>query len=243
MREQKIKFLLFLAIVFLVTTACFAQKNKVDSLQKIVSGTTNDSIIVDALIDLGKELLNDSLELAIKYLYDAKELSEKINYKKGLANSFKGIGNTFYVKGGYGEAVSNWESALEIFESIKDTISIIKTEGNLGLVYFDKGADDKALEYYFKALKIGEELNDSTQIFVMSNNIGAVYFYKKATQDKALYYYLRVIRSVFMDKNEQPIEKIVLNPSTKMGMIICGAGIVLVGLLSWVYDYITTLTM
>lgn len=59
----------------------------------------------------------------------------------------------------------------------------------------------------------------------------------------SLYYYLRVIRSVFMDKNEYPIKKIVLNPSTKLGMIICGTGIVLVGLLSWVYDYITTLTM
>ena len=59
----------------------------------------------------------------------------------------------------------------------------------------------------------------------------------------SLYYYLRVIRAVFMDKNEQPIEKININPSAKLGMIICGAGIVLVGLLSWVYDYITNLTM
>ena len=59
----------------------------------------------------------------------------------------------------------------------------------------------------------------------------------------SLYYYLRVIRSVFMDKNEQPIDKIYLSPSNKLGMIICGAGIVLVGLLSWVYDYITTLIM
>ncbi len=58
----------------------------------------------------------------------------------------------------------------------------------------------------------------------------------------SLYYYLRVIRAVFMDKNEQPIEKIILNPSVKLGMIICGAGIVLVGLLSWIYDYITALT-
>ena len=58
----------------------------------------------------------------------------------------------------------------------------------------------------------------------------------------SLYYYLRVIRAVFMDKNEQPIEKIILNPSTKLGMIICGAGIVLVGLLSWIFDYITALT-
>ncbi|MBC7889156.1 MAG: NADH-quinone oxidoreductase subunit N [Ferruginibacter sp.] len=59
----------------------------------------------------------------------------------------------------------------------------------------------------------------------------------------SLFYYLRVIRAVFMDKNEQPIEKINMHPSTKLGMIICGAGIVLVGLLSWVYDYIVNLSM
>ena len=58
----------------------------------------------------------------------------------------------------------------------------------------------------------------------------------------SLYYYLRVIRSVFMDKNEQPIEKINMQPATKFGMIICAAAIVLVGLLSWVYDYIVNLT-
>lgn len=54
----------------------------------------------------------------------------------------------------------------------------------------------------------------------------------------SLYYYLRVIRAIFMDKNENPIEKIKLSMSVKLGMIICGAGIVLVGLLSWIYDYI-----
>ena len=59
----------------------------------------------------------------------------------------------------------------------------------------------------------------------------------------SLYYYLRVIRAIFMDKNEQPIEKIILNPAAKLGMIICGAGILLVGLLSWIYDYITSLIM
>lgn len=58
----------------------------------------------------------------------------------------------------------------------------------------------------------------------------------------SLYYYLRVIRSVFMDKNEQPLDKVKIEPSAKLGLIICGAGIVLVGLLSWIYDYIQTLS-
>ena len=57
----------------------------------------------------------------------------------------------------------------------------------------------------------------------------------------SLYYYLRVIRSVFMEKNEYPIESIKIEPSAKLGLIICGAGIILVGLLSWIYDYIQSL--
>lgn len=58
----------------------------------------------------------------------------------------------------------------------------------------------------------------------------------------SLYYYLRVIRAAFMDKNETPVEKIKLSSSVKLGMIICAAGIVLVGLLSWIYNYINSLS-
>ncbi len=57
----------------------------------------------------------------------------------------------------------------------------------------------------------------------------------------SLYYYLRVVRAVFMEKNEQPIEKIKMETSVKFGLIICGAGIILIGLLSWIYDYIQSL--
>jgi NADH-quinone oxidoreductase subunit N len=56
----------------------------------------------------------------------------------------------------------------------------------------------------------------------------------------SLYYYLRVVRSVFMDKNETPVEKINIQPSVKLGLLICGAGIIAVGLMSWIYDYIVS---
>ncbi|MBL7742313.1 MAG: NADH-quinone oxidoreductase subunit N [Chitinophagaceae bacterium] len=58
----------------------------------------------------------------------------------------------------------------------------------------------------------------------------------------SLYYYLRIVRAMFMDKNEQPVEKIQPNPSVRLALIICGAGIVLTGMLSWVYDYIVKLS-
>ncbi|MFZ9387669.1 MAG: NADH-quinone oxidoreductase subunit N [Chitinophagaceae bacterium] len=57
----------------------------------------------------------------------------------------------------------------------------------------------------------------------------------------SLFYYLKVVRAMFMDPNETPIEKIRISGAVKLGMIICGTGIVLLGLLSWIYEYIQSL--
>ena len=57
----------------------------------------------------------------------------------------------------------------------------------------------------------------------------------------SLYYYLRIVRAMFMDKNENPVEAIKTGSTVKFGLILCAAGIVLVGLLSWIYDYIQSL--
>ncbi|HSU27193.1 MAG TPA: NADH-quinone oxidoreductase subunit N [Chitinophagaceae bacterium] len=58
----------------------------------------------------------------------------------------------------------------------------------------------------------------------------------------SLYYYLRVVRAMFMDKNETPIEKIKTDRVTSFALVISAIAIVSLGLLSWVYDYIVSLT-
>ncbi|MDD2792135.1 MAG: NADH-quinone oxidoreductase subunit N [Sediminibacterium sp.] len=57
----------------------------------------------------------------------------------------------------------------------------------------------------------------------------------------SLYYYLRVVRAMFMDKNETPVPAIQTGASAKLGLIICGIGIVLTGMMGWIYDYIQSL--
>ncbi|HMT74938.1 MAG TPA: NADH-quinone oxidoreductase subunit N [Chitinophagaceae bacterium] len=58
----------------------------------------------------------------------------------------------------------------------------------------------------------------------------------------SLYYYLKVVRAMFMDKNENPIERLHTSNSVRLGLIICSAGIVLAGLMSWIFDYIKSLS-
>jgi NADH-quinone oxidoreductase subunit N len=58
----------------------------------------------------------------------------------------------------------------------------------------------------------------------------------------SLYYYLKVVRAVFMDANENPIEKIIIPASPRLALFICVTGIILTGLMSYIYEYIFSLS-
>ncbi|HLG38355.1 MAG TPA: NADH-quinone oxidoreductase subunit N [Chitinophagaceae bacterium] len=57
----------------------------------------------------------------------------------------------------------------------------------------------------------------------------------------SLYYYLRVVKAIFMDANENPIEKVNTSRSPRIAMLICVGGIIVTGLFSGAYDYIHSL--
>ena len=57
----------------------------------------------------------------------------------------------------------------------------------------------------------------------------------------SLYYYLRIIKAMFMDANETPIEKVEMTWAPKLSMAICVAGIVITGVVSAAYEYIYSL--
>jgi NADH-quinone oxidoreductase subunit N len=58
----------------------------------------------------------------------------------------------------------------------------------------------------------------------------------------SLYYYLRIVKAMFMEKNETPIEKLNIPAFPKFAMIICVAGIIVVGFVTGIYDYIYSLS-
>jgi NADH-quinone oxidoreductase subunit N len=58
----------------------------------------------------------------------------------------------------------------------------------------------------------------------------------------SFYYYLRIVKAIFMDANEQPIERVSIPAYSKLAMIICVTGIIVTGLAGYVYDYIHSLS-
>ncbi len=58
----------------------------------------------------------------------------------------------------------------------------------------------------------------------------------------SFYYYLRVVKAIFMDVNENPIETITVPVMPKLALYMCVAGIIGAGMISYVYDYIHALS-
>jgi len=58
----------------------------------------------------------------------------------------------------------------------------------------------------------------------------------------SLYYYLKVVKAMFMDANDQPIEKLSVNTLPKFAMIICMLGVISIGFIEPIYYYIYSLS-
>ncbi len=184
-------FILFLAMT--LASGLLADDGATDSLLGVISVAKEDTNKVNTLLNLSKSYFGSSPADAIKYGEQARELSEKLNFKNGLAYALKNIGIAYYLQGQYVGALENWNRSLKVFESLNDRVGVANMLSNIGAIYFNQADDVNALDHYLRSLKVSEETGDTLRITTALINIGAVYFNKKATHDKSLEYYLRAL--------------------------------------------------
>jgi len=184
LNSRKIKFFLFL---FFVSLYGIGQPNNQTQPGK------GDTALVNSLLQQSKDTLADDPALAISLAFQAKSISEKIDFPKGTANALKSIGLGYRRQGKNLDALENYNQSLKIFEQLKDNTSIANLYNNIGVVYYKQGDDARALENYLQSLKFSELAGDKFRILIALNNIGGIYYDKKATYDKALQYYLKAL--------------------------------------------------
>jgi class 3 adenylate cyclase len=203
--------LLFCFLVLFLSAKCFAQNAQIDSIKKILPGAKEDSFKVKSLLELSKEFYSISPGEVINYATEAKDLALKINYKKGVAYSYKNIGIAYYMQANYVESLENYDKALAIFDSLDDKVGVANILSNEASLYFNQADDEKALELNLKSLKIAEEINDTLRILTALQNIGAVYSNKPSTLNDALKYYLKALPMSESLKNNDAIGTITVN--------------------------------
>ena len=102
--------------LILFSLVSVAQDDRIDSLNTELQSAKVDTHRVNLMILLAEASLDKDLNLPLRYALDAKELSEKIKYTKGIANSYRYTGLVKYFKGDYYGALLDWQESAKFFD-------------------------------------------------------------------------------------------------------------------------------
>ena len=198
MNKPTLHILLVGILLFILNLpASNAQKqgqDKVDSmLVSLTSHTKEDTTKVNLLNDLAWEFQSIDPMAGIDYALQGKKIAEKLNFKKGIAKSFLGIGVCCYVKSDIEKALENFNKALKISEKINDKSTVATIYLNIGNIYFSKSDFAQTLKYYNKAYKTLEEINDKGRCASVYGNIGNLY-YVQGEYPKSLEYQFKSLQ-------------------------------------------------
>lgn len=167
---------IFLTLLFsLFFCLLNAQQAKIDSLFSEYSKTSIDTIKVNLLLKLYVEYSNFNAAKGIGSLRDALELSNRINYKKGICKSNTFLGDYYYDQISYSDALKHYLKASMAGEDEKMYNQLSNIYNKIGIIYSNQKKNDLSLKYFLKVAKLAEIQNKPKRIAIAYNNIGIAY--------------------------------------------------------------------
>jgi signal transduction histidine kinase/TPR repeat protein len=160
-----------------VMYAAHAQNTSVidDLLAKLNQNTKQDTAKVNVLLQLGQAYYRKDQQRMLECALQAKQLSEKLNYKKGLGGAYRFEAINEFLLGNFSKAEDYCLKALSLNKEVENNLGIAASLALLGNIYAIKNNYSKALDYYQKAARVNEILKNDLVAASIYVNMGVIY--------------------------------------------------------------------
>lgn len=175
-------------VMMLITINAFSQNYNIDSLRKLLRNPKEDTATAKRYIELARGLgwtREDSMQVYISKAYD---LSRKLKWKTGEAQSLTLRGGVLGLTGSEAAGLRDLLEALQILEDINDSSWMVRNVNLLGLLYLTTEDYRRSLDYLSRAHSMAKTTGDKGWIFATANNLGDVYI-KLENADSSRFYY------------------------------------------------------
>ena len=192
---RKIFIVCFLMVIW---GPVFSEQRIIDSLNNVLRQTKDDTNQVLILNQLCVEYRGDNPGKSLQYGDMGLELSKKLKWDKGVANSYNCIGTSYMTMADPKNGQEYYEKALSIYRKLNDRKDEGITLCNIANAYGGKGEYEKGLEYNFEALKIDREVNNKVAEAKALFRIGQMY-HGLSNYPLALGYFfqsLKIVKSI-----------------------------------------------
>ncbi len=191
---------LFVCISFLLSPVYAQNKHNIDSLRSVLKTCKEDTTRANAFINLSLEYCKNKAngDSAVLYGNKALQLSQHLDFKLGIAKSYRRLGEGYKYKQNLTAAIDNYNNAVKTDKELGLKKRLKDEYSNIGNAYKSNSQIEKAVEYYDLEKTVAIELKDSTSIMDSYNNIVKVYI-SASNYTKALEYSLKSLN--FISKN------------------------------------------
>lgn len=181
------KKLFLLVVLFLIVNLVVSSQSKVDSLLQLCNKATEKEK-TSLLLELSFNTRNDTFK-SNSYTRQAEKNAKKQHQLPELAKANYYLGETSYYSRDYSRAIPQYEKAIKLFESLKDSFNLTNCYNSIGLCYHLMYQGDKAIMQFIKALRTCENNKEFTAEIIsniamahakMNNHREAISNYKKA---------------------------------------------------------------
>lgn len=160
-----------------ISLPLFAQTPHIDSLLAVLKTMKEDTSKANTLQALSRAFqfeLNDRKKVG-EYGLQQLILSQKLNYKKGIAFGYFNRAVYYRSVSDFDKALEADKKALPLMRELKDRKYESSCLLNMGLSYYNLGNYKEALECMFTGLKTKEEMKDKRGMASGYINIGNIY--------------------------------------------------------------------
>ena len=130
---------------------------------------------VDSLNALGWEIRVNDLKNSYKSSKLSEDIALELDYKKGLAHSYKIQGYCLWRFSNYSGSMEKSTKGLTIIRKIEDKKAEADILNNIGAIYMFLKDHKNRLKCNFECLRIREQIKDLEEISASLNNIGETY--------------------------------------------------------------------
>ncbi len=163
-----------------------------DALLSQLDACQSDTERASLLNKLSFALRTSNPAQSLIHSQEALALSQKLGDTRLVASSFYHLGVAKNFLSRYGDALSDYQSALEIYLTLRATLEVGMTLQQMGICLHRQGAYLEALRHHSQAFALFEELNHKIGLAHSSGNIANVH-YRLRNYETAMAYYLRFL--------------------------------------------------
>ncbi|MFT3748473.1 MAG: tetratricopeptide repeat protein [Agriterribacter sp.] len=166
----------------------YAQKQKADSLEKLLPMAVTDTTKVILMWQLADAVSMYQPDTALKTVQQALFLAKRIKYTEGESRSLGITAEIFRKIGNYPKALDFNLRKLKLEETRRNQYNLASVLMNIGIVYVFQEEYRQGLKYYFQADSVITNYNIEPFKYHIALNVGDAYYRLKMSDSAYIYF-------------------------------------------------------